>query len=123
VLLVDDEESVRTVVETMLARAGFPVLCARGGPEGVERLRAHPAAVGALILNLTMPGMSGEQVLEEIDSIRPGLKVIVCTGYPEEEARARFGRRHIDGFIRKPFAMETLLTMVGRFFGPPPRQR
>src|SRR5262249_18285229 len=113
VLLVDDEDDVRAVTAHMLERLGCSVLLARDGREGVEMFRAHASAIDAVILDLTMPRLSGERAFREIRDIRPDARVILMSGYNEETARTRLSEMGLAGFLRKPFSVRELRSAVG----------
>jgi len=107
-LVIDDEEGVRNVAGGMFQRLGFEVLTAADGQEGVEAFRRDPGRVRVILLDLTMPHLGGEATLREIRRIRPDVKVILSSGYPEEAAARQFAGMGLSGFIQKPFAMDEL---------------
>jgi signal transduction histidine kinase/CheY-like chemotaxis protein len=107
VLVVDDDPGVRELAEEMLRRLGFAVLSAQEGGEGVEAFRKHAGEIDAVLLDLTMPGISGEETLRRIHSIQPDQPVVLMSGYSEEVAASqRLGG--VAGFLHKPFAQEEL---------------
>src|SRR5438445_4290745 len=108
VLLVDDEVDVRTVTAHMLERLGCSVLLAGDGREGVEVYRAHARTIDAVILDLTLPRLSGERAFREIRDIRPDARVILMSGYSEETVTQRLNGVGIAGFLRKPFSVTDL---------------
>jgi PAS domain S-box-containing protein len=114
VLLIDDEEDVRSVTADMLERLGCSVLLAGDGLEGVEVFRAHAKAIDAVILDLTLPRMSGERAFQEIRSIRPDACVILMSGYDDEKATRRLKKVGLAGFLRKPFSVADLRSTMGR---------
>ncbi|RMG86614.1 MAG: response regulator, partial [Candidatus Dadabacteria bacterium] len=89
---------------------------AADGLEAVERLREEPGAFDLVLLDMTMPRMGGEEAFREIRKIRPGLPVILASGYNEQEATNRFAGKGLAGFIRKPYRMAELVEVVGRVF-------
>ncbi|HVC21810.1 MAG TPA: PAS domain S-box protein [Vicinamibacterales bacterium] len=111
VLVVDDEEGVRTVAQGVLERCGFSVLEARDGLEGVDVFRAHAADIRAVLLDMTMPRMGGVEALREIRRIRHDVPVILSSGYSEEDAvdHVRVGTSELSGFIQKPYAATGLV--------------
>jgi CheY-like chemotaxis protein len=111
VLVVDDEPDVLELTEEMLRRTGFAVLGAQEGREGVETFRKHARDIEVVLLDLTMPGISGEEVLSEIHRLQPGLPVVLMSGYSEELAVSRFEGR-IAGFLHKPFTQEQLAEVL-----------
>ncbi len=103
ILFVDDEDVVRSVARSTLERFGYTVLTAQNGPDAIEALRQGSAEIALVILDLTMPVMSGEETLREMRNIRPRLKVILSSGYNEAEAISRFADRELAGFLQKPY--------------------
>jgi two-component system, cell cycle sensor histidine kinase and response regulator CckA len=108
ILLVDDEEGVRDVGHKMLSSLGFEVFMAASGSEAVEIYKKNRDNISCVILDLTMPRMSGVQTLEEIWKINPDLCVIISSGYGEETVKASFKNKKISGFIKKPYLMDSL---------------
>jgi two-component system cell cycle sensor histidine kinase/response regulator CckA len=102
VLFVDDEEVVRSVARNSLAKFGYNVLLAENGEEAIEMVRRMPG-IALVILDLTMPVMSGEETLREIQKIRPYLKIVLSSGYNEAETVSRLGGRTLAGFLQKPY--------------------
>jgi CheY-like chemotaxis protein len=107
VLVVDDDCDVRELSEIMLRGFGFEVLSALDGRQGVEAFRKRADEICVVLLDLTMPGMSGEEALREIQEIRPEQRVVLMSGYNEDYAASRFTGR-IAGFLQKPFTREDL---------------
>jgi len=112
ILVVDDDPAVLEVASELLDRAGFRVVSALGGREGVERLREDPAAVDAVLLDVAMPGVGGEQAFLEMRELRPDLPIVLATGYSEELASQRFSAPGSAGFLRKPFQPEELASCM-----------
>jgi PAS domain S-box-containing protein len=112
ILVVDDDVGVLEVASEFLRRGGFDVVSARDGRAGIERLRAEKDRIDAVVLDLSMPGVSGEQAFLEMRSIRPDLPVVLATGYSEELASERFRAPGAAGFLRKPFSPEELIACV-----------
>jgi signal transduction histidine kinase len=109
VLVVDDEDIVREVAHEMLNEQGFDVLLAADGRQGVELYRAHAGEIAVVLLDLTMPEMGGEQALDEIRRIQPNAKVILCSGYAEEDLKKRFAGTGATDFLHKPFRVGALV--------------
>ncbi|MCK4547472.1 MAG: PAS domain S-box protein [Candidatus Eisenbacteria sp.] len=108
VLVVDDEEAVRFVTRRMLEKAGFDVLTAGDGREGVRIFRDRADDIVAVILDLTMPHQAGEQTFYRLREIRSNVPVILASGYSERELSERFRGKGLAGFIQKPFGFATL---------------
>jgi DNA-binding NtrC family response regulator len=113
VLIVDDDESVRALARWVVEKAGYPAVAARDGDEALEKFRADPGSFGLVLLDLTMPRMSGEEVLVGLRSIRPGVRVVIITGYGEESVRES-EREGVVGFLQKPFSPDALRAMLQR---------
>ncbi|MEI6209618.1 MAG: ABC transporter substrate binding protein [Desulfuromonadales bacterium] len=107
VLLVDDEETVRGIGAEMLRELGFTVITADDGREGVKQFKQNPD-ISFIILDLTMPHMDGEQCFRELRQIRPDVKVIMSSGYNEQEVTQKFVGKGLAGFIQKPYKLSTL---------------
>jgi len=107
VLLVDDEETVLGVGAEMLKMLGFTVITAGNGVEAVEIFKAG-ADIAFVILDLTMPQMDGEQCFLALQQLRPDVKVIISSGYGEEEIVRRFLGKGLAGFIQKPYKLSEL---------------
>lgn len=103
VLLVDDEELVRSVTSAMLRGLGYSVLGAAGGAEAVAELGKHPAEIRLVLCDLSMPGMNGWETLTALRALVPGIPVILSSGY--DRARVMAGRHPElpQGFLRKPY--------------------
>ena len=102
VLVVDDEEMVRKVAKASLEKRGYTVLVASNGREGVD-LFSNVPAIALVILDLTMPVMNGDEALRRMRQARPGVPVIVSSGYSEAETMKRFRGEPGLTFIQKPY--------------------
>ena len=114
VLVVDDEEDVRLAAQLILEDTGYRVLCAEGGLSGLELFREHQHDIRAVLLDLTMPHMNGEEVFSEIQRIRTDVPVILSSGYSEEEAVRQFAGNPFHAFIQKPYQIETLVEKINQ---------
>ena len=112
VLVIDDESVVHEAARPMLEKSGFEVLAAESSEEGADLLRAHAERVSLVILDLTMPRMSAEHAFDVLRVIRPGVPILLASGYDATEAAARSGGRPFAGFIHKPFDLDRLLDAV-----------
>jgi len=107
VLLVDDEETVRGIGVEMLKELGFTTITANDGREAVEIYKATPD-IDFVILDLTMPHMDGEQCFCELRQINPTVKVIMSSGFNEQEVTQKFVGKRLAGFIQKPYKLSVL---------------
>ena len=112
ILVVDDEEAVRSVATRILRNAGFKVVNADNGVKGVEIVRTTTEPFRAVLLDLTMPRMDGEEAFRLMLELQPDLRVIVMSGFNEQDTTHRFVGRGLAGFVPKPFTAETLLGKV-----------
>jgi CheY-like chemotaxis protein len=114
VLVVDDEETVRSVAARLLERMGLEVVLAGDGREGVDKFRADPARYALVLLDLTMPHLDGEETFRQLRHIRPGIRVILSSGFNHQEVLTRFAGKGLAGFVQKPFEARTLMNEVSR---------
>ena len=108
VLVVDDEEVVRKLAKNALERQGYEVLVAEDGETAIEVVRSAGSRIRVVVLDSGLPGMSGGETLPHLRELNPDLKVIVSSGYSEEEALRLFQNARISGFIKKPFVAQDL---------------
>jgi len=108
VLLADDEETVIGIGSEMLKELGFKVLSAMDGKEALELFSEHQEEISCVILDLTMPHLDGEQCFRELRLISPDVKVIMSSGYNEQEVTRRFAGKGLSGFIQKPYKLSDL---------------
>jgi PAS domain S-box-containing protein len=120
VLVVDDEEMVRRLACVALSSYGYEVLEARDGKEALQVLAEAPSLPSLILLDLAMPVMGGDELVPILEEKYPGLKIILTSGYPEEDARAGFRSGFIAGFLQKPYAVATLAEKVGQVLGGSP---
>ncbi|MGE3181633.1 MAG: ATP-binding protein, partial [Phycisphaerae bacterium] len=113
ILVIDDEAEVRNVVQAVLESRGATVLVAEDGIRGVDLFKRRAKEIDAVLLDLTMPGMGGEDVYREISALRPDTRVIVSSGYSESETTEKFHNAPLAGFVHKPYTAETLITKIG----------
>jgi CheY-like chemotaxis protein len=114
VLLIEDEQTVRKIVGTMLTRLGFTVLEAADGPEAVEVFRRHQDEVRCVLCDLTMPRMNGWQTLAALRKVAPGIPVILASGYDEAQVMAGDHTEWPQAFLGKPYRLKGLRDAIGR---------
>jgi two-component system, cell cycle sensor histidine kinase and response regulator CckA len=115
ILFVEDEETLRRTYTKMLRSRGFEVTEAMDGDAALELIRS-PNDINVMLLDMTLPGASSRQVLEEARSMRPNLKVILTSAHTKETVDAYFAGLRVEHFIRKPFRILDLVSLLG---GPP----
>jgi CheY-like chemotaxis protein len=120
ILVVDDEETVRTVARLILERQGFTVMTADDGLQAVDSYRKHAENIRLVVLDMTMPRMSGEETFRVLRSVNPDVRILLSSGYNEQEAVNRFSGRGLSGFIQKPYTPAELLEQIARILGPTP---
>ena len=111
VLVVDDEPIVRTMAAAALQRGGFRVRLATNGTEALDVLRTDPG-IALVILDLTMPVMTGEQALPLIKAIAPDIPILLSSGYNEAELARRFAAAGIAGVLQKPYTLAAIKSKV-----------
>ena len=121
ILVVDDEQTVRDVVSAVLERFGFDVVTANDGLEGVELLRSRPDDVSAVILDMTMPRMNGDQAFLRMRDIRADVPIILASGFDETEVTGKFVGRDLTAFLKKPFEVDDLMSKVQQALAAPPQ--
>ncbi|MDK9699943.1 MAG: ATP-binding protein [bacterium] len=112
VLIIDDEESIRNVVCRALDISKIDTLCAASGEEGIELYKQHRDRIHLILLDLTMPGMSGEQTMDELLKLRGDLRIIVSSGFPQQTIVQRFTVNKPFAYLQKPFRIGDLLIAV-----------
>ena len=112
ILLVDDEEIVRETTRMMLEAAGFSVLLAEDGLKAVQLFRERTRDVKAVLLDMTMPNLSGQETFTELRRLRSDVPVVLSSGYNEQDAISRFSGRGLAGFIQKPYTPQALIDML-----------
>src|SRR3954465_5658871 len=110
ILVVDDEEIMREILETLLTRAGYDVRAASSGAEGLEMARALP--FDAAIVDIMMPGLDGIATLDELKRIDEDLNVIIITAYASVESAIAAMKTGAFDYITKPFKNDEVLVVV-----------
>jgi PAS domain S-box-containing protein len=112
VLVVDDEEDVRVACSLIFQEMGLEALVASDGDIGIQIFQQHQKDIMAVLLDLTMPNMDGQQFFDYIRTLNAAVPVILSSGYSEEEAMKRFPASGITGFIQKPYQVEMLIAKI-----------
>ncbi len=111
-LVIDDEEIIRDVTKKMLESLSGKVYTATNGVEGIEFFNSHSNEIDIVLLDLTMPGPSGEEVFRELKKIKPDVKVILMSGYNSQDISQRLVGKGFAGFIQKPFTIQKLFEII-----------
>lgn len=112
ILLVDDEEPIRSLGERILAKVGYTVLTACDGNEALAIYQEQQDRIALVILDLIMPEMGGRKCLEEILKIRPQAKVLIASGYSAHGPTKEAVRAEAKGFVDKPYDLRQMLRIV-----------
>jgi CheY-like chemotaxis protein len=111
ILVVDDEDMVLRMAEAVLDEAGYDVLRATNGREALDVFGAQSGRIDAVLLDMTMPIMGGEETMEYLVKHWPEAVVIATSGYDLQEAERRFGSRPA-GFLQKPYTAAQLTSKI-----------
>ena len=122
VLVIDDEESVRTVARLSLEEGGFEVLTADSGQSAIALFEECGDRIDAVLLDMSMPQLSGEDTLEAIRERRPHLPVVVTSGYSEQEIVQRLKGSAFSLFVQKPFRAKELVLRVQEAVSSTPKR-
>jgi PAS domain S-box-containing protein len=114
ILVIDDEEPVREAVTDILDIEGLRVINAPDGWTGIELYRERQAEIDLVILDLSMPGLSGDATLTQLRQINPQVRVLLASGYSQTEVAERFAGQPAVSFMQKPFDLEQLVHEVKR---------
>jgi PAS domain S-box-containing protein len=118
VLLVEDEEGLRFAVANLLRRKGFRVTEAAEGSAAIDVLRKRTGAIDAILLDLTLPGMSSRDVIAEAARVRPDAKIILTSAYSRERAARELATPQVKAFIRKPYQIGDLIRVLSNVMSP-----
>ena len=108
VLVIDDKATVREATSGLLSTLGFTVVTATNGTQGIAQFCSGPADFALVMLDLTMPGMSGEETLAALRGIAPKVRILLISGYSENARAARLAGTVPVGFLQKPYTREAL---------------
>jgi two-component system cell cycle sensor histidine kinase/response regulator CckA len=114
VLIVEDEDALRQAVAKMLRNTGFEVLEAADGSSAIDLLRTKNSKVDVILLDVTIPGASSQEVVEEAAQAHPNTRVVLASAYSQEMVTALLSASQVRGFIRKPFQLGDLVKTLRR---------
>jgi CheY-like chemotaxis protein len=117
VMVVDDEAVVRQTAKSALERYGYSVLLAEDGRSAVDLYRQLYGMISVVLLDMTMPGLNGEQTLRQLQTICPEARVVLSSGYNESEAMRKFTGKALAGFIQKPYTAAQLAEKIKAVLG------
>lgn len=108
ILLVEDDERIRTMANHMLNALGYEVLSAVDGLDGVEKYKLHQDAVDIVVLDMKMPNMNGLEACRAIKDINSAQAIVLATGCDEEEHSEEMSSLGVKRFLQKPFRVAEL---------------
>jgi len=112
ILLVDDETTILDIGVNILEQFGYSTITARSGEEAIELYLARGKEIGLVILDLGMPGMGGEQCLQEILKINPKAQVVIASGYAASQTVKYLMEAGAAGYVSKPYRLENMLKKI-----------
>lgn len=119
VLLIEDEDFIRSVCKQMLEKFGYRVVTARDGDSGLRYFRDEWERTDIVLLDLIMPGMSGKECLKELLKINPDVPVIIATGYSPDGQTIQMLEDGASGFVHKPYEIQEMLRVIQGVMGAP----
>jgi CheY-like chemotaxis protein len=111
-LLIDDEPSILKLGAQYLSQLGYKVQTSDDAPQALKMYQAAPNQYDLIILDMTMPKLSGEALAKEIFKINPDVPVIMCSGYPDNAVRDKIHALGVKTFLQKPYQMQTLAKAI-----------
>ncbi len=117
ILVVDDEESICTIAARMLQRLGYRAITASDGQTGIARFEERAQQIVCVLLDMTMPHMSGEAVSRAIQAIDPNARIVMMSGHAEDDMIGRMSDLKFAGFLPKPFNLERMRSTIARAVG------
>jgi PAS domain S-box-containing protein len=112
ILVLEDENALRTLIRQVLCQAGHTVLDTGDPDEAIQLCEHHPGDIALFITDMVLPKVSGPQVAERVSQLRPGVKVIYTSGYPGKAGMPNGQRQNGTAFFEKPFTPDTLVRKV-----------
>jgi CheY-like chemotaxis protein len=112
ILLTEDEQQLRAVMQRTLEEEGFTVLAAAGGPEAIELCQGYDGEIHLLLTDMIMPRMSGRELVERVAPLRPSMKILFMSGYTERALARRGASDPRFAFLPKPITPDALLRKV-----------
>src|SRR5215208_89728 len=123
VLVVDDEETPRSVTARMVRAVGFPTRTARDGREALRYIQQHPGEIRLMLTDVIMPYMDGGELSERVRDLHPRLPIVLMSAYPGEEIAELVEAYPELPFLEKPFTPEELHRALTPLLGPPAKEK
>lgn len=117
ILVVDDEEIMPQAASTIIIKCGYDVVLASDGLQAIQIFKQQHAEIKGVLMDLVMPKKSGEQVYLEMKEIDPGVKVIMASGFKQDERVSFALKQGVNAFIQKPYTLEKLAEIMAEVFG------
>jgi len=118
VLVIDDEATLREVIQEILELLDIQCLLAANGREGLQLFAKHQAMINAVLLDMQMPVMSGRETLQELRKLSATVQIVLMSGYPEASAMEKLrGEKHLS-YLEKPFTVDRLTLKMEELLGP-----
>ena len=109
VLVIDDDDLVADICSQILKRSGYDVVVARSGKEAIDVFKENQSGIDMVILDMILPDMSGRDIYDRLKIVNPDLNVLFVSGYDMDAQMEDIMECGCDGFLQKPFNMDTLL--------------
>ncbi len=120
ILLVEDEETLRSLARHLLTRFGYNVLIAENGENALALFKKHRSKISLVLLDLIMPGMGGKRCMEELLKKNPKLKIIIASGYSGEDSVTQLLENGAKGFVTKPYNIKDVLKIIRKVLDSKP---
>ncbi len=114
ILVVDDEPPVAELTRDILLRFGYKVLISTSGEEALAMFKERSADVGMVLLDMVMPGMSGIETFHGLRAINQAVKVLLASGYSQDQDAEKLLAEGAAGFIQKPYRINDLIKAVNK---------
>ncbi|MFZ1396327.1 MAG: PAS domain S-box protein [Candidatus Promineifilaceae bacterium] len=115
ILVIDDEKAVREAVSDILEMEGIDVLTAANGDEGILLYKENHQEINLILLDLSMPGKSGQETFAELQGFDPNVRIMLSSGYSEADATRGFVSPPLVGFLQKPYRLDTFVQRLSQF--------
>lgn len=104
ILIIEDDTDIRELLGMALLKNKFEVISAHNGREGIEQYKKHKIDIEAVILDMTLPDITGASVFQELISISPSLKILITTGLSDDRITNNIVKKSV-GILKKPFSI------------------
>ena len=123
VMVVDDEETQRSVTSRMVRSMGYPARTARDGREALRYIQQHPGEIRLVLTDVIMPYMDGAELAERVRDLHPRLPIVLMSAYPVGEVAELLAGYPELPFLEKPFTPESLYRTLTPLLGPPQKAK